>query len=227
MNIRKDTTSFIYLGSCLRLGHGGVGDAEGLIQRSGKKFAGWNGSYLSPMGRKILIQPVISAPAKLLDGSSGFPQEKWSPPSEGFVKLNFHGTVNPIIEAIGIGGIVRDSKGEVKIAYSCLMGISHPLEAELKALHQGVFLCIRNGFKKVIIEGSCLILVESLGNAKKLSGEFMQLWSALMDGLKNMERWGISFCRQSQNKIANQLAKISNLHFLQMSISCTNRRKFL
>ena len=76
MNIRKDTTSFIYLGSCLRLGHGGVGDAEGLIQRSGKKFAGWNGSYLSPMGRKILIQSVISEwPAKLLDGSSGGSKE--------------------------------------------------------------------------------------------------------------------------------------------------------
>ena len=37
----------------------------------------------------------------------------------------------------------------------------------------------------------------------------MQLWSALMDGLKIMERWDISFCRKSQNKVAYQLAEMN------------------
>lgn len=95
------------------------------------------------------------------------------------------------------------------IACSYSIGITRLLEAELKALHQGVFLCIKNGYRRVIIEGSCLILVESLKKAKNLSWEFMQLWSALTEGLKAMEGWEISLCMKSQNKIADHLAKMN------------------
>lgn len=124
------------------------------------------------------------------------------------MKLSSYGVVNPLIEAARASGIVKDHRGEMMIAYSFSVGITCLLEAELKALHQGVFLCIKNGYIRVIIEGSCLILVESLKKAKNLSWEFMQLWSALIEGLKAMEGWEISLCMKSQNKIADQLAKM-------------------
>lgn len=51
-------------------------------------------------------------------------------------KDNFDGAINPFKQSAGVGGIVRDHIGEMKIAYSWAIRTAHPLESELQALLQ-------------------------------------------------------------------------------------------
>lgn len=71
----------------------------------------------------------------------------------------------------------------------------HPSEAELQSLLQGVIVCHYKGIGKVILEGDCSILVESLQKTEKLSWKFMITWKKLTENLAKFEKWEIGFCR--------------------------------
>lgn len=64
--------------------------------------------------------------------SLGLPQDTWTPPPAS--KLTFDRSVNPSSLASGIGGIVRDDKGEMTAAYTTGVAVTHPLAAELQSL---------------------------------------------------------------------------------------------
>lgn len=108
-----------------------------------------------------LCEPKASQLIPITALYAGFPQENWTPPPEDFVKMNFDGGVNPFNEAAGVGCIVRNYKGEMLTAFTSAIVITHPPEAELQALFQGVNISRRKGFNKVILKGDCLILVEN------------------------------------------------------------------
>lgn len=91
----------------------------------------------------------------------GIPSEEWKPPVQGQHKLKFDGCLNPTAQTEGVGGIIRDHKGDLMAAYTGTITATRPLEAELQFLLQGVFLCPK-GIRNVILEGDCLILVENL-----------------------------------------------------------------
>lgn len=80
---------------------------------------------------------------------------------------------NFVAEHAGIVGIIRNATGHLLGAFACKVKVNHSIEAELLALLTGVDLCIKMGLTAVILEGECLILVESLSNCKNLQWSFM------------------------------------------------------
>lgn len=65
--------------------------------------------------------------------------------------------------------IIRNYSGGLMLAFSAAMKVTNPSEAELRALHQGVFICKSKGCPKFALEGDCMILVENLRKIRTLS----------------------------------------------------------
>lgn len=63
--------------------------------------------------------------------SLGFPPDNWTLPLTGWYKLNFDGFVNTFTQSSGIGGIIRDDKGEMVAAFVEGVATTHPLVTEL------------------------------------------------------------------------------------------------
>lgn len=57
--------------------------------------------------------------------------EVWIHPPEGLYKLNFDGTINPSHHLAGVGGIIRNHKREIFVAYTTVIQATHPLEVDL------------------------------------------------------------------------------------------------
>lgn len=55
-----------------------------------------------------------------------------------------------------------------------------PLEAELEVLIKAVSLCLQRGFRRLILEGDCIILVDFLKCCGTLSLHFMAAWHQLL-----------------------------------------------
>ena len=88
----------------------------------------------------------------------------WTPPPEGWYKLNTDGSFGLNGDA-GAGIIVRDHKGYI-ILSSCrqLISCRDALDAEIKALLQGISLALSWCNQPLMIEVDCLEMVKILNN---------------------------------------------------------------
>ncbi|KAE8659133.1 Mannose-P-dolichol utilization defect 1 protein [Hibiscus syriacus] len=68
------------------------------------------------------------------------PSSKWSPPPEGFLKVNVDGAMVKDWDKGGIGGLIRDGSGLVLGSFSEKVGGGPPLLAELLAIKRGLIL---------------------------------------------------------------------------------------
>lgn len=105
----------------------------------------------------------------------GRPVEKWTAAPHDKVKLNFDGWIQPQLQLAGIGGIVRDNKGTMLVAYTEQIQYCHPFEAELRALAKGVHLRKHQGCEQVVIEGGNFILLNALQRQEGLPWKMMTI----------------------------------------------------
>jgi len=83
-------------------------------------------------------------------------------PHEGFIKLNFDGVSKGNPGPAGYGGIFRDSQSHTRWIYADRGGIMTNNEAELMAAFQCIRVAIRNGYRKLEIEGDSNLVIEIL-----------------------------------------------------------------
>eukprot|EP00253_Pinus_taeda_P006333 PITA_06333 len=79
--------------------------------------------------------------------------DKFAYPKDNFMKLNFDGASKGNPSNAGFGGIFRDSQGNTRWIYAEWGAETTNNEAELWAVHQGLRIVIRNGYKNLEIEG--------------------------------------------------------------------------
>lgn len=84
------------------------------------------------------------------------------PPPDGFLKINTEESTRGNPGVVGIGGVGRDSRGNVRFLFSIHMGVQSNNQMEpcviLKALDQA----IECGWQNVIYEADSMILVSRL-----------------------------------------------------------------
>lgn len=83
----------------------------------------------------------------------------WIHPPTGFLKLNFYGASRGNPGPVGIGGVLRDSKGEIKHIYSQALGEGTNNEMEFAALEQGlrILRILKSG--ATVVEGDSQLVV--------------------------------------------------------------------
>ncbi|XP_021736502.1 uncharacterized protein LOC110703051 [Chenopodium quinoa] len=89
----------------------------------------------------------------------------WLPPPTDFIKVNCDACLKEV-GWMGLGVVARDVAGvAVFVGTRRIRGCWSPEIAECKAIHFGVLLAKRYGYKKVIIESDCQVVISRLSKA--------------------------------------------------------------
>ncbi|KAK7244185.1 hypothetical protein RIF29_39003 [Crotalaria pallida] len=76
----------------------------------------------------------------------------WSPPMEGWVKLNSDGSVKSVDGLATCGGVLRNNMGAFLGAFSIKLGHTSIMNAELWGILHGVKMAYTLGFKQLVVE---------------------------------------------------------------------------
>ncbi|KAK6118865.1 hypothetical protein DH2020_047396 [Rehmannia glutinosa] len=90
---------------------------------------------------------------------------KWIPPPWGKLRMDVDACVNEARGSFGIGGVVRDSQGKLMMAFG--KRIDHPisvLEAELRAICEGLERAQLNGFFPQLVASDSLLSVQAVAD---------------------------------------------------------------
>ena len=136
------------------------------------------------------------------------PLKKWSLPPPNWYKINVDGAVFKEQGCIGVGVVIRNDKGEVMGAMSkkiCLpLGA---IEAEVKAVEEGVLLAWDLGLKNVVVEGDSLAVTQALNGVVSPAISIQKVSEGILWWLKKFDNWKILHTRRSSNSAAHVMAK--------------------
>lgn len=94
--------------------------------------------------------------------------ERWTPPNEGWVKLNVDGAVALDGQQASIRGLLQDSTGTWLWGYAMSYGGDSVFKVEARVMLEGLLLVWDKGFKRVEVESDNALLVELLQSGEDL-----------------------------------------------------------
>uniref|UniRef100_A0A2N9FPJ3 CCHC-type domain-containing protein n=1 Tax=Fagus sylvatica TaxID=28930 RepID=A0A2N9FPJ3_FAGSY len=142
---------------------------------------------------------------------------KWNPPPVNWAKLNTDGLVLGDPGLAGGGGVIRDSLGNWLVGFSRSIGITSCVQAELRALKDGLLLALDLEISKLEIEMDSSVAVESL---KTTSMPNVFLRSIVDDCrllLERFEATTIKHIYREANGCADALAKTGCVQHVNIS----------
>ena len=86
--------------------------------------------------------------------------DQWSPPPQRIFKLNFDGAARGNTRPAGIGGAVRNSKGNILSVFWGAIGETMNNVVEIKALMIRFDMIRTNGWQPTIMEGDSQIIIQ-------------------------------------------------------------------
>ncbi|XP_062166703.1 uncharacterized protein LOC133872984 [Alnus glutinosa] len=119
---------------------------------------------------------------------------RWKVHMDGFVKVNWDAAVENTKKKMGIGVIIRDSKGEVAKAMAALMAENFSRKL---------------GFYKVILGGDALQIVQALGKEGSNWCIYGHLIEETREVLLSMQSWKVHHVRRNLNGAAHRLANVA------------------
>ncbi|CAN0923503.1 Putative ribonuclease H protein At1g65750, partial [Linum grandiflorum] len=84
----------------------------------------------------------------------------WSPPNQGWVKLNVDGSVNSNSQSAAIGVVLREEHGTWIGGFCCWIASQDTLHSELRALRNGLTWVKLLGYRQVLVETDSLTAVQ-------------------------------------------------------------------
>uniref|UniRef100_A0A2N9H9G6 RNase H type-1 domain-containing protein n=1 Tax=Fagus sylvatica TaxID=28930 RepID=A0A2N9H9G6_FAGSY len=132
---------------------------------------------------------------------------KWASPSLGWFKLNTDGSSLGNLGLAGGGGVIRDHVGDWVGGFSRAIGVTTSVQAELRALKDGLNLAIDLGILHLEIEMDSLVAVELV---KSITTPNAFLSTIVFDCRSLMERFEICSLKhifREVNGCADLLAK--------------------
>ncbi|KAK2653366.1 hypothetical protein Ddye_013222 [Dipteronia dyeriana] len=86
----------------------------------------------------------------------------WSPPTEGWIKLNIDGSQDNKSGTLTAGGVIRNSSSQWVKGFVMKKGCGSVIEAELWGLFEDLKLAWNCGYRKIIVETDSLTTIQLL-----------------------------------------------------------------
>lgn len=139
---------------------------------------------------------------------------RWTPPYDGWYKVNVDRAVFKESGSCGIGIVIRNERGEIMGAMSKRMDIPlGALEVEAKAFEEGLLLAGDLGLKHIVLEGDAQVVTDALMGCiegiQRLKHN-VHVWKA------NVHVWKASYVRRTSNMAAHLMAR--NAKFVNDSV---------
>lgn len=141
------------------------------------------------------------------------PQNCWSPPPEGWIKINTDGAKS-LSSHDGVGSILRDFSERILAASSAqIPPLSSSIQAELAAIFHGIQFAVKLNLDNVEIESDALLAVSALKTSNTFFNE-VGLWiNNILSLLKSVNSFRFLHCKRSCNVVADKLASMASSFF--------------
>ncbi|XP_059446585.1 uncharacterized protein LOC132178149 [Corylus avellana] len=159
----------------------------------------WNISLLKQIFNEEEIQDGLRINETEREGT-----KVWKQPLEGWVKVNCNAALDITRGCFGMGIVVRDHEGKVRVA-QCLYrrGTVVPAVAKAMASFYAVKLCKEKGFHKVCLEGDAKVVNSKTPNNNRVGLLIVDIRAELLA----LSRWQCSHICREANTAAHILAK--------------------
>ena len=132
----------------------------------------------------------------------------WRPPKPGWYKVNTDGATFDDIKCFGVGVVIRNERGEIMGALSKKFMLPlGGLEAEAKAVEDGVVLGWDLRLKDIIIESVALLVTNYLGKQSVMPSSIRKVVEGILEGLRKFNAWDVNHTRRSGNIAAHIMAR--------------------
>ena len=139
---------------------------------------------------------------------------RWTPPDVNHFKTNFDGTFLKENGAAGIGVVIKNSTGQVKVALSEKIHAPTLITVlEMLAARRVVAFTRELGIESCISEGDSKIVVKALHDGDKTLSEFGHILQDTLSHLNSFKNWSLSHTLRQGNAIANALARRAKFSF--------------
>ncbi|XP_077226482.1 uncharacterized protein LOC143859716 [Tasmannia lanceolata] len=129
----------------------------------------------------------------------------WTRPALEVYKLNTDAAVRNGIG--GIGGLIRNSVGEVQVMFSLRSGSEEIHLLEMKAILHGITLARTEGYNSIWIESDSLLAVNVLLEKWDCPWKAIPIVEEIRDALRNTPNWKLSHIWREANGAADFLSK--------------------
>lgn len=134
---------------------------------------------------------------------------KWTPPKEGWTKINVDGSYVEQSGEAGIGVIARNCEGKVIFtAWRPLSRCASALEAEALACVEGFRLASQWAQGPITLESDCSQMVKAL-KADEDRSEICFMLAEARELAQLLDRWEVIKVRRESNSIAHELAHLA------------------
>lgn len=137
-------------------------------------------------------------------------QAKWCKPPLEFVKLNVGGAIFFDNCRSGIGLILRYEKGDFRLAASVSeKEVQDPETIELLAILRGLQIGSRMGFRKIIVEGDCLLMIRACQSDQASTSMLGNIVLEIKQLQRDFEKCRFKHTFREQNVPAHKLARFA------------------
>ena len=146
---------------------------------------------------KVFNPPSVSSPMV----------SSWSPPMEGWVKLNFDAHIS-VAGEVGLGVVCRNHHGQI-IALGVRRGVAEweATLAEAMGARYTMELAARLGYVRVSLEGDSLLVVNAVKDRRVGATPIFRIFSDITFLAGSLESFSISHVRRAGNAVAHLLAR--------------------
>ncbi|KAL0002459.1 hypothetical protein SO802_016240 [Lithocarpus litseifolius] len=146
---------------------------------------------------------------------SGHPSQKhWRPPPPECFKANFDGAMFNESDEVGLGVVIRNSRGQVMVALS--EKIKKPplvVALELLAARRAAVLVSETGFQNSVFEGDSLAVVKSLQGSGMENSAVGHILKDTLSIVSLLQSFSFSHVNRQGNAVAHALAQRARLSF--------------
>ncbi|XP_077249094.1 uncharacterized protein LOC143888524 [Tasmannia lanceolata] len=129
----------------------------------------------------------------------------WTRPEHSFIKLNTDATVHN--GKGGIGGLIRNSAGEVHVMFSIRLGCEEIHILEIKAILHGIRLLRTGGHESIWIKSDSLTAVIVILEKWECPWKAIPIVEEIRDALLKTQNWKLSHTWREANGAADFLSK--------------------
>ncbi|KAL0463143.1 UNVERIFIED_CONTAM: hypothetical protein Slati_0201900 [Sesamum latifolium] len=113
----------------------------------------WKGDLHRAMAMGFIFRPTVPRAPRIV---------RWATPSPAWFKLNSDGSSLGNPRPARAGGIIRDAKGQVRLAYQVALGTSTSVIAELTVVWRGLELAMAHGLAPIEVEVDATTVIQLL-----------------------------------------------------------------
>ncbi|XP_075633851.1 uncharacterized protein LOC142606373 [Castanea sativa] len=132
----------------------------------------------------------------------------WSPPRQGFYKLNVDGATFKDFGYCGIGAVIRNDRGQVMGAMCKRTELPlKALETEAVAVEKGILLAWDLGLKDIVIESDSMVVTSAFSKATSPPWSIQKVLEGTHQSLSWFNNWSVAHFNRNGNRAAHMLAR--------------------